>query len=139
MFGLVSAVSFLPKYLYNAITQFNITFGVKEWSITMGSKVANHTKLQYLNDKFDIVLPFLDFAKYRETAIYASMMAEIQTFYFGKDATVEWETINELVQALSDIAFGYGIAKSADAHATLSNGKTYYYRYLKLYKLVYLK
>lgn len=94
----------------------------------MGPKLADPSKLDYLDEKFDIVQPFLEFAQHRETDIYASMMDEIQTFYFGEDATVDQDTFPELVQALSDVILGYGIAKSADKHATLSQGKTYYYR-----------
>lgn len=95
----------------------------------MGPKLANHSKLEYLKEKFDIILPFTDFAEYRDTDLYATMLDEIKTYYFGKDATLNVETYPEFVQVISDVAVVYGTTKGADKHATLSKGKTYFYRW----------
>lgn len=94
----------------------------------MGSRLVDPSTISYLDDKFDIILPFTEFNEHREEDLYESMLDEIQTFYFGEDATIDNETFPELVQVLSDSVFGYGVAKSADKHSTLSKGNTYFYR-----------
>lgn len=127
MFGVNSAVSISGNFKdYRFILVISL---FKEWIFAMGTKLADPSKLQHLDEEFNIVLPFHDFNEYRRTELYArTMLDEIQTFYFGEDSTVDVETFPELVQVLSDAAFGYGVSKSADKHATLSKGKTYYYR-----------
>lgn len=95
----------------------------------MGPKLADPKKLEYLDEKFKIIIPFPEFYEHRDSELYETMLEEIKTFYFGEDATVDIETFPELVQVLSDVAFSYGIYKSANQHAALSKGKTYLYRW----------
>lgn len=79
--------------------------------------------LDFLNISNFIPKILLKFQEYKQIA------QEIREFYF-KDAAIDEKTLNQYIEMLSDINFAYGIDKAVKRHATKTNSKTYYLRWV---------